>query len=76
MLSPLYFKRRKSTRIKQGKYQPRSTTPITIEEYISHQERELGQVKWKIEEVTSLKSKVKKPQTYQITQTTRVSKVK
>jgi len=56
---PIYFKMRKSTRIKQGKPQPPSTIPISIDESVSHREEGLGQGNWKIEEATSLKANQK-----------------
>lgn len=57
---PLYFKIGRSTRIRQGKTQPPTKVPITIEESTSKKE-EVGPDEGKIEEISSLKIKTKQP---------------
>lgn len=60
MQGPSYFENRKSTIIKQGKPQPPSAIPITIDES-TNQREEVRCREGKIEEVTSPKAKVKQP---------------
>lgn len=74
--SPLYFKRRRRNRVKQGKPQPSSTSPITIEGLVSHQEGELDKDNKQTEEITSLKAKGKKLQASQTKPSTREAKTK
>jgi len=57
---PLYLKKRKRTRKRQGKPQPPSKINITNEDSASKEE-EVGPSEGKIEEVTSLKTKIKQP---------------
>lgn len=55
---PLFFKTRKRTSIRQGKPQPHSKIPITIDESLGKKE-EMRPIEGKNEEVTSPKEKTK-----------------
>lgn len=57
---PLYFKTKKSTRIRQGKPHPPSKIPITIDES-ARKKGEVAFSEGNIEEVTSPEAKTKQP---------------
>lgn len=61
--TPLYFKTRKSSRIKEGKPQNPTNTPIIIEESLSKIE-ELEPIEMKVDKVTSPGAISKTPITY------------